>query len=175
MVQLIKKLLANNKREWHEKLAEALWAYRTTYRTATQSTPYALAFGVEAVLPLEIELPSLGVALSYKFTKDESAQLRLEELENLDEVRLQAQQNSELYRARMAQAHDKLVRPRTFQAGDLVLVLRRPIVAHRRKGGKFEPTWEGPFVVEQAYEGGSYQLVDSEGGHPIRSRSIFSR
>lgn len=100
LVQLIKKLLANNKREWHEKLAEALWAYRTTYRTATQSTPYALAFvGVRSftVAPLEIELPSLRVALSYKFTKDESAQLRLEELENLDD-----QQNSELDRARMA-------------------------------------------------------------------------
>ncbi|PKU82248.1 hypothetical protein MA16_Dca027898 [Dendrobium catenatum] len=60
----------------------------------------------------------------------------------------------------MVQAHDKLVRPRTFQAGDLVLVLRRPILAHRKLGGKFEPTWEGPFVIETVYEGGSYQLVD---------------
>ncbi|WP_330945685.1 hypothetical protein, partial [Streptococcus anginosus] len=74
---------------------------------------------------------------------------RLQELDGLEEQRLQAQQNLELYQAKMAQAHDKLVRPRSFQVGDLVLVLRRPILAHRKIGGKFEPTWEGPFVIEK--------------------------
>ncbi|XP_028549533.1 uncharacterized protein LOC110108341 [Dendrobium catenatum] len=69
----------------------------------------------------------------------------------------------------MAQAHDKLVRPRTFKVGDLVLVLRRSIIAHRKIGGKFEPTLEGPFVVEKAYQGGSYQLIDCNGERPICS------
>ncbi|KAI0494874.1 hypothetical protein KFK09_025020 [Dendrobium nobile] len=167
LVQLIRKILVANKREWHDKLPEALWAYRTTYRTPTQCTPYALAFGVEAVLPLEVELPSLRVAVSHNLSREDNARLRLEELDGLEELRLQAHQNLKLYQARMAQAHDRLVRPRAFQVGELVLVLRRPIISRRRRGGKFEPIWEGPFVVEQVYEGGSYLLVDANGVHPM--------
>ncbi|WP_330945514.1 hypothetical protein, partial [Streptococcus anginosus] len=73
----------------------------------------------------------------------------------MEERCLQEQKNLELYQAKMAQAHDKLVRSQTFQVRDLVLVLRRPIFAHRKIGGKFEPKWEGPFVIEKVYGGGS--------------------
>ena len=59
------------------------------------------------------------------------------------------------------------MRPRTFKVGDLVLVLRKPILAHRRYGGKFEPTWDGPFVVERAYQGGAYQVVNEKGERPM--------
>ncbi|KAM7460053.1 hypothetical protein LguiA_035983 [Lonicera macranthoides] len=45
-----------NKKDWHERLPEALWAYRTTCRTPTQATPYSLVFGGEEVLPLEVHL-----------------------------------------------------------------------------------------------------------------------
>ncbi|KAL0434099.1 UNVERIFIED_CONTAM: hypothetical protein Slati_2744200 [Sesamum latifolium] len=50
---LLKKVVAKSKRDLHERIGEALWAYRTTVRTPTQSTPYALIYGVDAVLPLE--------------------------------------------------------------------------------------------------------------------------
>ena len=88
-------------------MIEALWAYRTTYKTATKATPYSLVFGVEAILPLEVELPSLRVAVQNELTTEENEHIRLEELETLDEVRLQAQQNLELYKARMTRAHDR--------------------------------------------------------------------
>jgi len=50
----LKKVVAKSKRDWHERLREALWAYRTTHKTSTQSTPFALVCKVEVVLPLEI-------------------------------------------------------------------------------------------------------------------------
>ncbi|XP_075098969.1 uncharacterized protein LOC142175865 [Nicotiana tabacum] len=50
---LLKKTVAKNKKDWHEKIGEALWVYRTTFRTATQSTLYSLVYGVETFLPLE--------------------------------------------------------------------------------------------------------------------------
>ncbi|WP_204205928.1 hypothetical protein, partial [Mammaliicoccus sciuri] len=120
-----------------------------------------------AVLPLELQLPSLRIAINNKVNTKQNTQLRLAELEGLEEKRLQAQQKLELYRVRMTQAHDKLVRPRTFQVGELVLVLRRPILSHRKMGGKFEPTWEGPFVIEKTYQGGSYQLINCRGERPM--------
>ncbi|KAK3006983.1 hypothetical protein RJ639_015832 [Escallonia herrerae] len=53
LCNLLKKVVAKSKKDWHEKIGEALWAYRTTYRTPTQATPYSLVYGVEVVLPLE--------------------------------------------------------------------------------------------------------------------------
>ena len=50
-------------RDWSEKPSFALWAYRTSFRTSIGATPYSLLYGMEAVLPVEIEMGSLRVAL----------------------------------------------------------------------------------------------------------------
>ncbi|XP_020081405.1 uncharacterized protein LOC109705053 [Ananas comosus] len=167
LTKLLKKIIGKNQKEWHMRIIEALWAYRTTYRTPTQATPYSLVFGVEAVLPLEVELPSLRIAVQHELTNEENALLRLDELDALDEVRLTAQQNLELYQAQMASAYNKLTRYRTISVGELVLVLRRPIIINKHTGKKFDPNWEGPYVVEKAYEGGAYQLIDAKGERPM--------
>ena len=92
LCNLLRKVVSKTKRDWHDRIPEALWAYRTTYRTPTQATPYALVYGVEAVLPLEKQIPSLRIAIQEGLTQEENAHLRLQELEALDEKRLQAQQ-----------------------------------------------------------------------------------
>uniref|UniRef100_A0A7N2L0M9 RNA-directed DNA polymerase n=1 Tax=Quercus lobata TaxID=97700 RepID=A0A7N2L0M9_QUELO len=94
---LLKKVVSKTKRDWHERIGEALWAYRTTFRTPTQATPYSLVYGVEAVLPLERQIPSLRIAIQEGLTGEENAKLRLQELEALDEKRLEAQQRLECY------------------------------------------------------------------------------
>ncbi|KAL0313447.1 UNVERIFIED_CONTAM: hypothetical protein Sradi_5744000 [Sesamum radiatum] len=76
------------------RIGEALWAYRTTIRTPTQSTSYALVYGVEAVLPLEQQIPSLRIAIQKGLIEEENARIRLEEFEALDEKRLEVQQGS---------------------------------------------------------------------------------
>ena len=73
------------KRDWHERLGEAIWAYRTTYRMPILSTPYALVYEVEVVLPLVIQIPSLRVAIQGGLSQDENYQLHLAELEALHE------------------------------------------------------------------------------------------
>ncbi|KMS99118.1 hypothetical protein BVRB_2g047610 [Beta vulgaris subsp. vulgaris] len=67
---LLSKVVSKHKRDWHDKLGEALWAYRTTYKTPTQSTPYALVYGVESILPLEIQIPSLRIAIQEDLTAE---------------------------------------------------------------------------------------------------------
>ncbi|XP_019173405.1 PREDICTED: uncharacterized protein LOC109168981 [Ipomoea nil] len=99
-------------------MEEALWAYRTTYRIPIESTPYSLVYGVEAVLPLEHQIPSLRLAIQEGLTNEENVKLRLAELEALDEKRLQAQQNLECYQARISRAFNKKVRVGSFQIGD---------------------------------------------------------
>lgn len=141
-------------------MEEALWAYRTTYRTPTQETPYSLVYGVEAVLPLERQIPSLRLAIQEGLTDEENVKLRLAELEALDEKRLQAQQNLECYQARITRAFNKRVRLRSFQVGDKVLAVRKPIVITRKTGHKFTPKWDGPYIVQEVYSGGAYKLID---------------
>ncbi|KAL0416598.1 UNVERIFIED_CONTAM: hypothetical protein Slati_3491700 [Sesamum latifolium] len=137
LCNLLKKVVAKSKRDWHERIGETLWAYRTTVRTPTQSTPYALVYGVEAVLPLEQQIPSLKIAIQEGLTEEENARIRLEELEALDEKRLEAQQRLECYQARLSKAFNKKVRPRSFQVGDLVLAVRRPIITTHRTEKNF--------------------------------------
>jgi hypothetical protein len=165
--KILKKTVHKHRRDWHDRLFEALWAYRVTVRTPTQATPYSLVYGCEAVLPLEIQLPSLRVAIHDGLTQDEQVRLRFQELDALEEGRLKAVQKLELYRHNMARAYNKLVKRRAFRKGELVLALRRPIVVTHKTKGKFEPKWEGPYAIEQVYNGGAYQLVDQQGVRPM--------
>ncbi|XP_050945477.1 uncharacterized protein LOC127150833 [Cucumis melo] len=91
LCSLLKKVVSKAKRDWQEKIGEALWAYRTTHRTSTGVTPYSLVYGVEVVLSLEREISSLRMAFQEGLTTEDNAKLRLQELEALDEKRLEAQ------------------------------------------------------------------------------------
>nr|MCH9869382.1 transposase family protein [Serratia marcescens] len=167
LVKLLKKVVTKNKRDWHLRLPEALWAYRISHRTPTKSTPFSLVYGTEAVLPVELEVPSLRIAIQNELTNEDRIRLRSEELDALDETRIAVQQKLELYRKTMARSYNKRGRLRTFTEGELVLVLRRPIHPNRHAGGKFQPNWEGPYAIEKVFDGGAYQLIDAQGTRPI--------
>ncbi|XP_075111216.1 uncharacterized protein LOC142181694 [Nicotiana tabacum] len=133
------------------------------FRTTTQATPYSLVYGVEAVLPLEQQIPSLRISIQEGFTSEENAQFCLAELEAPDEKRLEAQQKLECYQARLARAFNKKVRSQSFQVGDLVLAVRQPIILNKRICNKFTSKWDGPYVVKEAYSSGAYKIVDKDG------------
>lgn len=63
LCSLLKKVVSKSEKDWHERIGEILWAYRTTYRIPTQATPYVLVYGVEAILPLECQIPSLRIVI----------------------------------------------------------------------------------------------------------------
>jgi chorismate-pyruvate lyase len=69
--KILKKTDTKNRRDWHDRLFEALWAYRVTVHTSMQATPYSLVYGSEVVLPLEVQLPSLRVVVHEKIANDE--------------------------------------------------------------------------------------------------------
>ncbi|XP_027151163.1 uncharacterized protein LOC113751373 [Coffea eugenioides] len=91
LCNLLKKIVDKSKRDWHLRIGEALWAYRTTFRIPMQATPYALVYGVEAVLPLKCQIPSLRIAIQKGLSEEDNVRLLLEELEALDEKRLETQ------------------------------------------------------------------------------------
>ena len=94
---------------------------------------------------------------------DENTQIRLVELEALDERQLMAQQRLEIYQAQMAGTFNKRVKFRSFDVGDLVLTIKRPIVINRKTQGKFESKWEGLYVVTKVFPKGAYELSNHDG------------
>ena len=62
-IKRILRKMVETSRDWSEKLPFALWAYHTSFHTSTGATPYSLVYGMEAVLPIEIEMESLRVTL----------------------------------------------------------------------------------------------------------------
>jgi len=83
-------------------------------------------------------------------TEGDNDQLRLQELEALDEKRLQAQQNIKLYQAWISKAFNKKVKERIIQKEDLVLAVRQPMIMTHKTKGKFHSRWKGPFMVGQS-------------------------
>ena len=137
--------MVETSRDWSEKLPFTLWAYCTSFHTSTRATPYSLVYGMEAVLPVEIEIGSLRVALEHQISKTEWAQSRYYQLSLLDERRLRATDHVQAYQRKMIRAFGKRVKPRRFQKGDLVLKVLRGLINDPR--GKFRPNWSGPYVI----------------------------
>ena len=88
-IKRILRRMVETSRDWSKKFPFALWAYRTSFYTSTGATPYFLVYGMEAVLPIKIEIGSLRVALEQQILEAYSAQARLDQLNLLDERRLE--------------------------------------------------------------------------------------
>lgn len=63
LIHILHKIVMDSKWDWDHNLTTALWAYRTTYKVSTRTTPFSLVFGVKVVLLVEFEVPSLRIAI----------------------------------------------------------------------------------------------------------------
>ena len=80
-----------------------------------------LVYGMEAVMPLEVKIPSLRVLVDSKLEEVEWAKVRYEQLNIISEKRIAIICHHQLYHKKMPKSYDKKVRPRGFHEGDLVL------------------------------------------------------
>ncbi|RVW75495.1 Gypsy retrotransposon integrase-like protein 1, partial [Vitis vinifera] len=160
-IKRILRRMVETSRDWSEKLPFALWAYRTSFRTSTGATPYSLVYGMEAMLPVEIEMGSLRVALEQQIPEADWAQARFDQLNLLDERRLRAADHVRAYQRKMARAFKKRVKPRPLQIGDLVLKVIRGLIRDPR--GKFRPNWSGPYFIRELTPEGAAWLMDLDG------------
>ena len=118
LLKIIKTQLEGAKGIWLDELPSVLWANQTTARTQTGETPFRLAYGTDAVIPVEIGLTSYRVDSYSEETNEEELCLQLD---LVDEVRTAAEQRLARYQNLMAKHYDSNVRHRDFQVGDLVL------------------------------------------------------
>ena len=134
-MKVIKTWLEGWKRVWPDELPGVLWAYKTIIRTPTGETPFKLAYGSEAVIPIEVHMVNHRV-MKYQ-DKDNEEQLRLN-LDLIDEVRMDAEQRTARYKNLIARQYNAMVKPKCFNIGDLVLKMVS-LVTRNPVHGKLEP------------------------------------
>ena len=155
----IKKRLEKAKSKWIDELPSVLWAYRTTPRRATGETPYAMAYGMEAVIPLEIGLPTFRTEAFEQGTNDVNVATYLDWAEEKREaalVKLAA------YQGQLSRSYNQNVKQRSFGVGELVLKKMLPNMKDPTDG-KLGAKWAGPFKIISKAGLAAYRLEDMEG------------
>ena len=116
---------------------------------------------MEAIFPIECEIPSLKLAVQL-LPETSTLEARLVELKQLDETCRDVATTNEAHKFCVKLQYDKSVYPRIFFEGDLVLVYDQ--ASDALGAGKFVAMWHGPYVVKRVLSKGSYELQDCEGG-----------
>ena len=154
--KILKKIVKPKGKESPNRLDEALWAYRTAYKTPLGMSPFRLIFGKPCHLPLELEHKALWAIKQLNLSLDEAGKCRMLQLQELEEIRNEAYENSEIYKSKIKTFHDKNIK-RSFSKGQKVWLYNSRL---KLFPGKFKSRWDGPFIVEEAYENGAVLLTN---------------
>uniref|UniRef100_A0A2N9GBP8 RNA-directed DNA polymerase n=1 Tax=Fagus sylvatica TaxID=28930 RepID=A0A2N9GBP8_FAGSY len=165
LLRILSKMVFDYGKGWNSHLADVLWAYRGSPKTATGFTPFSLVYGTDVISPPELLVPSPRILQGTELEADVEmcAEARVADLESLDEARELALARSLRYHQKLANAYGKTVHTRIFSQGQMVL----KTADHVRRGlpspSKFTPNWEGPYVIREAHDSGYYRLSKADG------------
>ena len=122
LIRILKKTVIENKRSWHSRLPNSLWADRVTPKSAIGVLPYTLVYGKEAILPPNILLPSSILAQESRGSDDEILQIRIYNLLKAEEARSKAREHFKQQQEVVKRWFDKhKAGTKDFEVGDLVL------------------------------------------------------
>ena len=130
----LKKRIEKSRNNWVDEILPILWAYRTTCRVTTGATPFMLAYGAEAVVPVEISHSSPRIQA---FNGEENEEGQRLALDLIDEVRDEANARNAEHQRRASLYYNRRVKERFFQQGDLVFKEDRGIGSRGER--KFSP------------------------------------
>jgi ribonuclease HI/transposase InsO family protein len=157
----LKKRLDEKKGAWADELDGVLWSYRTTPRSATDQTPFAHAYGMEAMAPAEVGYSSLRRSMMVK-NPELNDRMMLDRLDDLEEIRNAALCRIQNYQLAAAKHYNQKVHNRHFDVGDLVL---RKVFENTAEinAGKLGANWEGSYQVSKIVRPGDYELLTMSG------------
>ena len=143
------KVCSANIDDWDVRIPIVLWAYRTTCKKLTGQTPFKLAYGQEATMPMEYIVPSLKIAALIDLADEETVNERLLNMVELEEDRFVAGFHQQVQKDRENAYHDRHIKTKAIKEGDLVLFYDSKFVQFPRK---FCMHWLRPYQVRHVTE-----------------------
>nr|GFC46053.1 reverse transcriptase domain-containing protein [Tanacetum cinerariifolium] len=144
--RILERTVGENRTSWSDKLDDALWAFRTAYKTPIGCTPYKLVYGKSCHLLIELEHRAYW-ALKHAY------------------------ENSVIYKERLKKLHDSKIKNRIFNVDDQVLLFNSRLKIFSRK---LKTRWSGPFTITRVFPYGTIELSQPDGlnfkvnGHHVK-------
>ncbi|GJR56988.1 reverse transcriptase domain-containing protein [Tanacetum coccineum] len=158
--RILERTVGENRASWSDKLDDALWAFRTAYKTPIGCTPYKLVYGKACHLPIELEHKAYWALKNANFDLQTAGDQRKVQLNELSELRDQAYENSLIYKEKTKRIHDAKIKNRVFNVGDQVLLFNSRLKIF---SGKLKSRWSGPFTITQVFPYGTVELSQNSG------------
>ncbi|GKC89398.1 reverse transcriptase domain-containing protein [Tanacetum coccineum] len=136
--RILERTVGENRASWSDKLDDALWAFRTAYKTPIGCTPYKLVYGKSCHLPVELEHKAYWALKHANFDLKTAGDHRKLQLNELNELRDQAYENSLIYKEKTKKLHDSKIKNRIFNVGDQVLLFNSRLKIF---SGKLKSRW----------------------------------
>ncbi|GJR86662.1 reverse transcriptase domain-containing protein [Tanacetum coccineum] len=142
--RILERTVGENRAFWFDKLEDALWAFRTTFKTPIGCTPYKLVYGKACHLPIELEHKAYWALKHCNFDLKTVGDHRKVQMNELNELRDQAYENSLIYKEKTKKIHDSKIKNRVFNVGDRVFLFNSRLKIF---SSKLKSRWTGPFTV----------------------------
>nr|GEZ29945.1 reverse transcriptase domain-containing protein [Tanacetum cinerariifolium] len=156
----LERTVGENHALWSEKLEDALWAFRTGYKTPIGCTLYKLVYRKSCHLPVELEHMAYWALKHVNFDLKTVGDHRKLQLNELNELRDQAYKNSLIYKEKTKKLQDSKIKNQIFNVGDWVLLLNSHLKIFSRK---LKTRWSGPFTITKVFPYGTVELSQSNG------------
>nr|GEX78823.1 hypothetical protein [Tanacetum cinerariifolium] len=157
--RILERTVGENRASWSDKLDDALWAFRTAFKTPIGCTPYKLVYGKACHLPIELEHKAYWALKHAKFDLLTAGDHWRVQLIELNELCDQAYENSLIYKEKTKRIHDSKIKDHVFNVGDRVLLFNSTL---KTFSGKLKTRWTGPFTVTQVFPYGTVELSQTD-------------